>query len=191
MHNMKEPFLEPVLRKLRIKKVLPVIQTYPGCRLLDIGCGWDYKLLKTVEPYIARGIGVDFKASQSTSQKVTILQTRFTTALPFENDSFDVITMLAVLEHLSHPIEIMKEIERLLVTGGSLILTVPAKLSKPVLEFLSYQLKIINKEEIKDHKKYYNLSELKDLFGKTKLNIETHRYFQFGLNNFCIAKKGN
>lgn len=186
---MKEPFLEPILRKIRIRKVLPVIKKYPGCRLLDIGCGWDYKLLKTVEPYITRGVGVDFKAKQSTSQKTKTFQTKLTTTLPFEDNSFDVVTMLAVLEHLSYPGEIIKEIERLLVSGGSFILTVPAKLSKPVLEFLSYQLKIINEEEIKDHKKYYDFFELKDLFEKTKLKIETHRYFQFGLNNFCIARK--
>jgi hypothetical protein len=43
---MKEPILEPILRALRIRKALPVIRQYPDCHLLDVGCGWDYRLLK-------------------------------------------------------------------------------------------------------------------------------------------------
>jgi hypothetical protein len=64
---MKEPFLEPFLRKMRVNKVMPTILHYPDCRLLDIGCGWDYRLLKTVEPFIGRGVGIDFKVRETES----------------------------------------------------------------------------------------------------------------------------
>ena len=34
---IKEQTLEPILRVLRIRKVLPVIRQYPDCHLLDVG----------------------------------------------------------------------------------------------------------------------------------------------------------
>lgn len=98
--------------------------------------------------------------------------------------------MLAVLEHLDHPIETVKEIDRILKPKGKLILTVPGRNSKPVLEFLAYKMKIVNEEEINDHKKYYNYRDIEKLFKETdKLKIQEHKYFQFYMNNFCVVKK--
>ena len=57
--------------------------------------------------------------------------------LPFENESFDIVTMLAVLEHLSYPEDILKEINRILRKDGRLVLTVPSKIAKPILEFMA------------------------------------------------------
>jgi hypothetical protein len=71
---MKEPILEPILRALRIRKVLPVIRQYPDCCLLDVGCGWDYRLLKTLEPFIKSGIGIDYKVQESESGKIKTIQ---------------------------------------------------------------------------------------------------------------------
>ena len=45
---MKEPILESLLRKMRLKQVLPFLRRYPNCGLLDIGCGWEAKLLRPV-----------------------------------------------------------------------------------------------------------------------------------------------
>ena len=60
--NMKETFLDPLLRKMRINKVMPVIIKYKNCTLLDIGCGWEAMFLKEIEPFIAEGFEIDFKA---------------------------------------------------------------------------------------------------------------------------------
>lgn len=186
---MKEPFLEPILRTMRLKQVLPTIRRYPECRLLDIGCGWDYRLLKTVEPFIGSGVGIDFKVQETESAKIRTVRMQMTGSLPFEAESFDIVTMLAVLEHLSDPIRIMSETERVLKKGGRLIMTVPSKIAKPVLEFMAFYLKIVNDNEIRDHKKYYNCEDIKSLMNQTGLIVEEHRYFQMGMNNYCVAMK--
>lgn len=186
---MKEPFLEPVLRKMRIRKVLPTILGYSNCRLLDIGCGWDYRLLRTLEPFICSGLGIDFKVPEVECGRIETKQARLDEKLPIADESVDVVTMLAVLEHLSSPYAIVREIERVLVPGGSLVVTVPSKLSKPVLELLAYRLKLVNEAEIRDHKKYYDYDELDKLITGTILRIERHAYFQFGMNNFCLISK--
>jgi len=186
---MNEPFLEPILRNMRISRVLPTIKEYKNCHMLDIGCGWEAKLLTSVEKYISSGIGIDFKAPDFNNEKITTLQVKLDKKLPFGNESFDVVSMLAVLEHLDNPYKIIQEVKRVLKVNGKLIITVPSIYSKPVLEFLSYKLKIVNEDEIRDHKKYYNKYLLYKLFNKAGLEIEIHKYFQLYMNNFCVIQK--
>jgi 2-polyprenyl-3-methyl-5-hydroxy-6-metoxy-1,4-benzoquinol methylase len=186
---MKEPIMEPILRWFRIGRVLPFIQQHINCVLLDIGCGFNCRLLKTVEPYISHGFGIDFKVNEISGSKLTAIKSRLDEKLPFEDMAFDIVTMLAVLEHLDKPSEIISEIERVLKPKGKLIITVPSRRSKPILEFLSYKLGIVNKLEIRDHKKYYDYSDLSELFSGTGLKIEQHKYFQMGMNNFLVLTK--
>jgi 2-polyprenyl-3-methyl-5-hydroxy-6-metoxy-1,4-benzoquinol methylase len=186
---MKEPILEPILRALRIGKVLPVIKQYSSCNLLDIGCGWDYRLLKTVRPFIKTGVGIDFKVEKYEDNKIRTIPMIMTDHLPFEAESFDIVTMLAVLEHLSDPLSMTREIGRILKKGGKLVLTVPSKIAKPVLQFLAYRIGIVSETEMRDHKQYYDHNELKKLFSQTHMTIDYHQYFQMGMNNFCVVKK--
>jgi ubiquinone/menaquinone biosynthesis C-methylase UbiE len=186
---MDEPFLEPVLRFMRINKVLPVIRDIHRPRLLDIGCGWDARFLRNIERYVYEAVGIDFKAPELNNKKIQTISSLILDQLPFEDSSFDIVTMLAVLEHISNPLEISREISRVLRGRGLLVLTVPTKPSKLVLEFLSYRLGIVNPEEIRDHKKYYNLRDISELFLPCGFKIQKHEYFQFYMNNFCVMEK--
>jgi 2-polyprenyl-3-methyl-5-hydroxy-6-metoxy-1,4-benzoquinol methylase len=188
-NDMKEPFLEPILRKMRVKKVLPAIRRQPNCELLDVGCGRDCLLLKTVEPFIVRGIGIDFKVQAWENAKIKTLRMTMTDSLPFAAESFDIVTMLAVLEHLSDPLAMVRETERILRGGGRLVLTVPSKIARPVLQFFCYTLKIVSEPEMRDHKRYYDRRELVRLFSQTGMTIERHEYFEMGMNNFCVVRK--
>jgi ubiquinone/menaquinone biosynthesis C-methylase UbiE len=193
---VREPFLEPILRKMRIRRVLPLIEIFPQCRLLDVGCGWEARLLKTVEPYIGSGVGIDFKAPELKSAKLKTVSAVLDDKLSFGDDSFDVVTCMAVLEHLEKPLEILREIRRVLKKpetagksgGGVLVGTVPSRAAKPVLEFLSYRLGIVNEAEIRDHKRYFNRRDLAEIFAEAGFREVTHRYFQFGMNNFFVAR---
>jgi len=98
--------------------------------------------------------------------------------------------MLAVLEHLNYPLEMLREIECVLVRGGILLLTVPSHAAKPVLEFLAYKIHLIDEAEIRDHKRYYNKADIVALIGQIPhFRLEKHRYFQCGFNNFAVVQK--
>ena len=181
---MKEPFLEPILRRLRLRQVAPYVRRYPNCRLLDIGCGWNATLLRALESIIQSGVGIDFKAPKLRTSKLTTIESRLDVRLPFADSSFDFVTMLAVLEHLDRPIEILNECCRVLRPGGGLLLTVPSTCAKPVLEFLAFRLGIVSRSEIEDHKRYFDKKSLEDLFhGIAEFSGFSHAYFQAGLNN--------
>lgn len=72
---MKEALLESTLRKMRLRRVLPSIQAFSNPSVLDIGCGWEARLLHEIEPYIARGVGIDFKAPEIRTEKLHTLAT--------------------------------------------------------------------------------------------------------------------
>jgi ubiquinone/menaquinone biosynthesis C-methylase UbiE len=188
---MREPLLEPLLRKFRLKKVMPHI--LKGEPLLDVGCGTSATFLKAVSPHVSKAYGVDFKVnSGKIGNNIYTEQLTFSDRLPFEDDQFSTVTMLAVLEHISNEAGIINEVYRVLRPGGKLVLTVPSIWAKPVLEFLSYKLGIISEAEIRDHKRYYTRDRLRAcLIRNGQFSAFFHRYFQLWMNNFCVVTKAN
>ena len=161
---MAEALLEPLLRRLRLRKVLSHIP--PKSRVLDVGCGRSAAFLKAIAPRIDQGVGVDFKVPNTQIGNIETREVKFDGVLPFADSSFDVVTMLAVLEHIEYETLILKEIHRVLKRHGKLVLTVPSVWAQPVLEFLAYRLKIVDEAEIRDHKRYYDRQTLKRSVGR-------------------------
>jgi 2-polyprenyl-3-methyl-5-hydroxy-6-metoxy-1,4-benzoquinol methylase len=186
---MKEALLEPMLRRMRLARVMPVLRRLPGCRLLDIGCGWEASLLAAVEPHVQHAVGIDLKAPRIATPRLTTIAAALADELPFPDASFDVVTMLGVLEHLSHPRAIVEEIARVLRPDGQLVLTVPSPRAKPVLEFLAYRVGLVSEAEIRDHKRYYDRRSLGELLQGSGLVIVRHRSFQLGMNNLLVANR--
>lgn len=162
----------------------------PDAKVLDVGCGRAAAFLRAIAPRIQQGVGVDFKVKEMQLENIQTVQLKLADQLPFADASFDVVTMLAVLEHIEQEKPILREIHRVLRPGGKLVLTVPSVWSQPVLEFLSYRLKIVDEAEIRDHKRYYNRRKLKQvLISETQFSSFDHRYFQLWMNNFCTVVK--
>ena len=185
---MKEELLEPFLRRLRLAQVLPVIRRYPSCRYLDVGCGRKATLLRAVEPHVACGVGIDRFAPAIAGETIFTVRGDLERRLPFASATFDVITMLAVLEHLVEPAATLAEIRRILKPNGTLTITVPSHAAKPVLEFLAFRVGIVSASEIADHKRYFNKRDLRDIAGRAGFGLVQHRYFELGFNNFALLR---
>lgn len=184
---MKEELLEPMLRKIRISKIRKYIPK--NCILCDIGCGFNANFLLDISDYISEGFGFDKKIDNRRIDNIYIRNAEITDNILLEDEFVDCVTLLAVLEHLDNATKVLAECYRILKFGGIMILTTPSPFSKPILEFLSFKLKIISPISIADHKHYYSKKELvkilKDMGFK---KIETHS-FEFGLNNLAVAFK--
>ena len=182
-----EPALEPVLRWLRIRKILPYVKERKGCSLLDIGCGPRFAMLRALSPYIRLGVGIDEEVEDLQYGNIRTYKLRLDKTLPFTSDFFQMVTMLAVLEHLDFPEEILKEVRRVMRPEGLLLITTPSPKAKPLLEFLSYKLHLVSQKEILDHKRYYDRKALEKLMNVCGFRMEKHVYFQLGFNNFLVA----
>ena len=127
--------------------LLPHLQ--PGQHLLDCGCGpgsITLDLAALVAPGEVCGVDVDpsqVEAAQRLAAERGIDNTHFEVAsvyaLPFPDASFDVVTAVGVLMHLSEPMLALREMRRVLRPGGLIALEnvdVGAKLVSPPLASL-------------------------------------------------------
>lgn len=184
----KEPYLEIFLRNWRFRKIFPHIPK--GSRVLDIGCGFDGKILKNIEPHIKSAVGIDLSVNEDAkSEKIKFLRHDLNLKLPFPDEEFDVVLTLANLEHLENPLENLREIFRVLKPNGTMLLTAPTFRAKPVLEFLAFRLNLISQAEIRDHRNYFSKIILLDWCREAGFSRATHKYFQCGMNNFLKAEK--
>ena len=93
-------------------------------RLLDVGAGetpWRDLLPAGVE-YV--GVDADLSGEFGMRHRSNITSYDGKT-LPYGNGSFDHVLCTEVLEHVSDPLAFLADIQRVLRSGGSLILTVP------------------------------------------------------------------
>jgi 2-polyprenyl-3-methyl-5-hydroxy-6-metoxy-1,4-benzoquinol methylase len=105
------------------------------------------------------------------------------------SSSVDCVTLIAVLEHLEKPESVLSECNRILKNDGIILITTPAPVSKPILEFLSFKLHIVSPAEIKDHKHYFTRRELSMILEKRGFANVQVKSFEFGLNNFAVGYK--
>jgi SAM-dependent methyltransferase len=94
---------------------------------LDYGCGRG-EMLRRVAPRVKRACGIDVDPEALPSLPgVEVQAVREGEPLPFESESFDLITCLEVIEHVANERETFRELSRVLRPGGTLILTTPHK----------------------------------------------------------------
>lgn len=183
--------LEPVLRKFRISRISQALPQKIDL-LVDFGCGEEAGVLKDLANYYDQAIGLDGRVfDQRISEKILLKQANLNERVNLSDASADVVICLAVLEHVLKPQQLLNEAYRILRPGGVLLLTTPSWAAKPILEFLSYKLKIVDRREIEDHQRYFWKQELKDMLKIAHFDLAKSKvtYFQIICNNFVVAKK--
>ncbi|MEM4584194.1 MAG: methyltransferase domain-containing protein [Ignisphaera sp.] len=113
----------------RIRAVCRTIPMYPNL-LVDVGCDGGI-MTKIIAKCSKAGtvLGIDIREESVEYARKTKHGIEFYAAdarnLPLRNGIADVITMLEVLEHVSNPVEMLREAHRVLKPGGLLVVLVP------------------------------------------------------------------
>lgn len=179
-------FLDDFIQKFRFRVATKYIPK--NSILVDVGCG-NGAFLSHVGNLINNGVGLDGSIEdKQLSPKLRLIKCQVDKELlPLGDSSVDVVTSLAVLEHLNNVEYVLAEIKRILRPGGKFIFTTPSPMAKPVLEFLAFRLGVISKADIEDHKHYYSRSELESML--TDFSSFAYYPFQFGLNQLFVLEK--
>ncbi len=111
------------LEKRSLARALPEVK--PGACLLDAGCGTGHFSAFFAEQGF-EVVGVDISRNMiDAARSKQIPQTSFAvagiTALPFEDESFDIVAAVTVVEFLVEPEKARDEMVRCLRPGGTLI----------------------------------------------------------------------
>jgi len=98
-----------------------------GARLLEIGVGMGHLVGQLENTFETYGMDINHwavKQSKSVVQK-TQLETASAQELPFSDNSFNVVIIKHIVEHLPDPQKAIREIGRVTEPGGVLILATP------------------------------------------------------------------
>ena len=167
--------------------------------ILDIGCGSFPVFLKNTR--FGSKYGIDRLDSYTDSREgdvgkdgiVFILQDIMEEQeLPFESGKFEVVSMLAVIEHLDPKrlITLIKEIHRVLKPGGSFVLTTPASWTHGLLKFIS-RMGLVSREEIDEHEYQYTREEMRMLLARSNFEDKKIKtgFFELFMNIWVVANK--
>jgi len=169
-------FWDEFFKKIRVNQCLKYCQG----RILDIGCGHNNLVRK-----YGQGVGVDVFPWEGADLVCD------TTQLPFQENEFNRVFLLACLNHIPEREKVLKEALRVLKPGGMIIITM-------ITPKIGYFWHKVGGPFWEDHRKR-GMKE-KEVYGMTKKNIESlliragfkelrSRKFAFGLNTIYSATK--
>jgi SAM-dependent methyltransferase len=159
----------------------------PRAHVLDIGCG-DGLLFNVLKGRIASGVGVDSDAVPESYGDFRFIRGRAPDDLP-SGETFDAITMLAVLEHI--PSEAQRNLAEdcwaLLGDNGRVICTVPSPRVDSLIH-LGKRLRVL--DGMQEHEHYgFDPSQTVQLFEDRGFALRRAQRFQLGLNNLFVFAK--
>jgi SAM-dependent methyltransferase len=168
-------------------------------RILDFGCGSfpyflqttpfaeKFGLDKLVTPEVTNGF-----AKGPAPVRLGSFDIYHDDRLPFDDNFFDVATMLAVFEHIrvDRLTLLITELHRVLKPGGTYVMTTPSGWTGPILDALK-SVGGVSKEEIDEHEDSYSAAKIRAIMAKTPFTPEKTRigYFELGMNVWMAATK--
>ncbi len=153
-------------------------------RILDLGCGTGLSSrLFFGQGYEVTGIDITramIKKAQRLPYKKLIRQ-NLEEPLAVDDDHFDAVVMIGVMEHIESPLAVFKEAHKKLRNGGLFALTAPCK----SVWFSSSGLKCYYKKEIEP---IIRRAGFKLIFSEKTLGYEDEKDVYFW--NFLLRKQG-
>lgn len=139
-----------------------------NAKVLDIGCGSGL-MLNTLEG-VGQTYGMDMSDEAIDFSKEifdgNVAQGSLPDHVPYEDNFFNLITALDIIEHIDRDVDSLKVIRNLLTSEGKVIITVPA-----------YMFLWSSFDEINEHKRRYTLTELKTKLVQAGFTIEKISYY--------------
>jgi SAM-dependent methyltransferase len=178
--------MDRLLRKWRFAKARPFIP--PGSRVLDIGCA-DGALFRYLQGRASGGVGLDPTLRRPVNRgSYRLLPRTFPGGLE-DLGSFDVITMLATLEHMPERqwSSLRAQCFDLLRPGGRMVITVPSPAVDRILHLL-LRMRVIRGMGLHEHHGF-DPSDTRQVFPSPGFRLVRKDRFQLGLNNLFVFER--
>ena len=172
--NSKRNVFEKVyhlVRTVSLKKKLQLINTSVSTskNLLDVGCGTgDFLQIAQQNNWSVSGIEPNEPARSIANKKTNNSVFEIEQLLKFEPNSFDVITLWHVLEHLPNLEDHIRVFKKLLKPNGTLIIAVPNYKSYDAKHYKQFWAAY----DVPRHLWHFNQSSISKLVSKYSFQLE-------------------
>lgn len=151
-----------------ISKYSPPYKENITARLLDIGCGTGYFLDKArTNGYEISGIEKDKQSRKFAKNKFKLNVNDESALWSIEPNSFDIVTLWHVLEHLQHLNEVVSKLNNILKPEGFLVLALP--------NYNSYDAKVYKEHwaayDVPRHLWHFTPNTVEKLLTKHKFKV--------------------
>jgi 2-polyprenyl-3-methyl-5-hydroxy-6-metoxy-1,4-benzoquinol methylase len=179
-------FFSRYLEQQRTRKVLPHLQG----SILDIGCGSNP--LKQYLPSGDRYVGVEREENilhwlEKHFPGLPFIQCDLNQQMPALNEKFDRIVMMAVIEHLDCPGDVLAQLKQFFRPGGKLVLTTPSPFGNWV-HHQGAKLNLFSKLAAEEHNLILNRSQIQRLFEEAGYKLVHFETFLFFGNQLIVAE---
>jgi SAM-dependent methyltransferase len=114
-------------RRRVLERVIASLRLPARARILDAGCGSGRNMVELTRHGTVTGVELsDTSASLARARDAGQVISGSVLEMPFDSDSFDCAVCLDVIEHLADDLAALRELRRVVVPGGALLVTVPA-----------------------------------------------------------------
>ncbi|WP_372754057.1 class I SAM-dependent methyltransferase [Mariniflexile sp.] len=171
--NSKRNLFEKVyhlVRRISVNQKLSLITKYSSSTkiLLDVGCGTgDFLQTAKLNNWKVFGIEPNQEARTIANIKTDNAVFNVEKLLQFENESFDVITLWHVLEHLPNLEEQILILNKLLKPQGTLIIAVPNHKSYDAIYYNAFWAAY----DVPRHLWHFNKTAISKLFSKVSMEV--------------------
>jgi SAM-dependent methyltransferase len=138
----------------------------PDPRILDVGCGTGANLKMLATCGRAEGVDISPQAVEFCRQRgLDSVKLGAIEHLPYESDSFELVTALDVIEHLDDDVAGLREMRRVLRRDGRLLLFVPAFMFLWGVQ-----------DDVSNHRRRYTLPRLLSAVKEAGFSVESASY---------------
>jgi SAM-dependent methyltransferase len=178
---------------LSIRQICRYAESLANKELGDFGCGYHAAFVRRVLPELKRAVVVDFALSPDLKglPNLTAIEGILPDVLSqVPSSSLDTVLCISVLEHLWDPLTALQECLRIVRPEGTCVFNVPSWRGKRFLEFSAFRLGLSPKDEMDDHKAYYDVKDFWPLLVRAGFRPSNIRCFshKFGLNTFAVCR---
>jgi 2-polyprenyl-3-methyl-5-hydroxy-6-metoxy-1,4-benzoquinol methylase len=176
-----EGVLSPFLRIQRLRMARPFL----AGRILDVGCG-SGALAGEVSP--DRYLGVDIDALSLKLSRVNHPQHAFARQLPAEEQQFDTIVSLAVIEHVSNPGEFLADLAKRLSDrpDAKIVISTPHP-SMDWIHDLGSSIGLFSSHANEEHEQLLDRTVLARIGAEAWLHMAQYRRFMLGANQLALC----
>jgi SAM-dependent methyltransferase len=156
-----------------------------GSRMLDLMAGPDSHLGCVKEPLSVTGLGLNEQELKSNGALIEYVlhDLNADPILPFEDDQFDVVVNTVSVDYLSSPIEVFREVSRVLRPGGLFIAVFSNRMFPP--KAVNIWKRITEKQRVELVRQYFTLSEAFRIVGYLestgKPRPKEDKYYDLGI----------